>query len=95
MKKNSQAVSVYDECTPSAAGHGTGRMARLMMHMPASTASAAALHHRTWPWPLTVDAPVNGHFLARSSPGAGKSALFHTLIKAALKTERAGGQHDQ
>lgn len=38
--------------------------------------------------------PPYGHVFTHSTPGAGISAHFHTLIKAALKTERAGGQHD-
>ncbi|MFJ5162118.1 hypothetical protein ACIP6T_23370 [Pantoea sp. NPDC088449] len=58
----------------------------------APAASAVALHHRVRPG---VDVPLYGHAIVHSTPGAGKSALFHTLIKAALKTERAGGQHDQ
>lgn len=62
---------------------------------PASAASAAALHHRVRPGLMFVDEPPYGHVFALSRPGAGKSAWFHTLINAALKTERAGGQHDQ
>lgn len=57
--------------------------------------SAAALQHRVRPGLVFTDAPPHGHVFAHSTPGAGKSALFHTLIKAALKTERAGGRHDQ
>jgi len=61
----------------------------------APAASAAALHHRVRPGLMFEDVPSYGHAIVYSTPGAGKSALFHTLIKAALKTERAGGQHDQ
>lgn len=59
----------------------------------APASSAAALHHRARPGVMFVDVP--NYVFAHSMPGAGKSARFHTLIKAALKTERAGGQHDQ
>ncbi len=62
---------------------------------PASAASAAALHYRIRPGLTFVDEPPYGHVFALSRPGAGKSACFHTLIKTALKTARAGGMHDQ
>lgn len=62
---------------------------------PASASSALALHHWVRPGVMFADAPDYGHVFAHSTPGTGKSALFHTLIKGALKTERAGGQHDQ
>lgn len=60
----------------------------------APASSAAALHHRVRPGLMFVDMPPYGHVFTHSTPGAGKSAHFHILIKAALKTERAGGQHD-
>ena len=62
---------------------------------PASAASAAALYHGGRPGLMFLDVPPNGHVFAWSQPGAGKSALFHSLIQDALKTGRAGGQHDQ
>ncbi|MEN4709219.1 hypothetical protein [Pantoea agglomerans] len=62
---------------------------------PKSASSAAALHHRVRPGLMFADAPGYGHVFAHSTPGTGKSALLLTLLKAALKTERAGGLHDQ
>lgn len=62
---------------------------------PASASSALALHHRVRCGLMFTALPPHGHVFAHSTPGAGKTALFHTLIKAALKTERAGGLHDQ
>ncbi|RAH26687.1 hypothetical protein DOT37_22865 [Pantoea agglomerans] len=62
---------------------------------PESASSAAALHHRVRPGLMFADAPGYGHVFAHSTPGTGKSALFPALIKAVLKTERAGGQHAQ
>lgn len=62
---------------------------------PASASSAVALHHRVRPGLMFAALPPHGHVFAHSTPGSGKSALFPTLIKAALKTERAGGLHDQ
>lgn len=61
----------------------------------APASSAAALHHRVRPGLMFVDVPPYGHVFTHSTPGAGKSAHFYTLIKAALKRERAGGLHDQ
>lgn len=62
---------------------------------PASASSALALHHRGRPGLMFADAPGYGHVFAHGTPGTGKSALLHTLLKAVLKAERAGGQHDQ
>lgn len=61
----------------------------------APTSCAAALHRRVRPGLMFVDVPPYGHVFTHSTPGAGKSAHFHTLIKAALKRARAGGLHDQ
>jgi len=61
----------------------------------APASSVAALHHRVRPGLMFADVPPYGHVFAHSTPEAGNSARFHTLIKAALKTDRAGGQHDQ
>jgi len=61
---------------------------------PEITSSAAALHHRARPGLIFADAPGYGHVFAHSTAGTGKSALLTTLLKAVLKTERAGGQHD-
>ncbi|HAU5565828.1 TPA: hypothetical protein JD264_18725 [Serratia fonticola] len=62
---------------------------------PASAASAADLHHRGRPGLIFLGEPPYGHVFTWSQPGAGKSARLHTLIQDALKTGRAGGQHDQ
>lgn len=62
---------------------------------PESASSAAALHHRVRPGLIFADAPGYGYVFAHSTSGNGKSALLPTLLKAALKTERAGGLHDQ
>lgn len=62
---------------------------------PASASSALALHLRVRPGMMFTALPPHGHVFAHSTPGAGKSALLHTVMKAALKTERAGGLHDQ
>lgn len=61
----------------------------------ASASSADASFLLVRPGLMFVDVPPYGHIFAHSMPGAGKPARFHTLIKAALKKERAGGQHDQ
>lgn len=60
----------------------------------APTSCAAALHRRVRPGLMFVDVPTYGHVFTHNTPGAGKSARFHTLIKAALKTECAGGLND-
>lgn len=62
---------------------------------PASAASAAALHHRGTSGLMFLDVPPYGHVFTWSKPGAGKSALLHTLIQDALKIGRTGGQHAQ
>ncbi|MHC3774527.1 hypothetical protein ACYDMD_20200 [Pantoea agglomerans] len=59
-------------------------------------ASAAALQQTAWPGiSLSQVHVLFGHSFTCSSPSAGKSMYFVDVLKAALRTEKAGGRYAQ